>query len=253
MALFELIDQSGMTVGPGPWRVRPAGAASFAVPQGTEPLWRAELPAGAAGLAALAIAEGELDRHEAALAATPGRIDALAAAGSAASFGAERLPAPERQLLAVLDELRGGAAGPSAASFGVRERAMPEWSEAEGRLRAFIAQVQEAVSSFAVVETRVEGLLVARTSVSWTGDVRSLLGGATLSGSAGLHQRTLRLALRSRATLLKTFGTVMRGAAIVAAMTGSPAGAVLALPAAWRFLEQLLGDLKGVTVNGQQS
>jgi hypothetical protein len=52
------------------------------------------------------------------------------------------------------------------------------------------------------------------------------------------------LALGSRAALLKTFGTVMRGAAIIAALTSSPVGAALALPAAWRFVEQLRDELQ---------
>lgn len=247
MALFELVDQMGGAAPPGPWQVRPAppgpaGLAFGAAEEPGAPLWRADLPGdGGAALTALAAGEAELLRYEAALAAAPGRITALA--GGAASFGGPGLPAPEQGLLAALDALR---VGPGAASFSAGGGEAPAWAAAEERLRAFVAGAQAAMSNLAVVETRVAGALVARTSVSWTGDVRSLLPAASPGLHAGLHRRTLGLALRSRAALLRTFGTVMRGAAIVAAMAGSPAGAVLALPAAWRFVEELLAERAGV-------
>lgn len=249
MAHFELIDPRGAPAPPGPWQTR-AAAASFSSAGGAEaaaPVWRIDLPADPlAALADLAAAEAQLGRHEAALAATPERIAALAASGGAVSFSAQGLPAPERQLLAMLNAQQppmGGPAGASAFSIGQDEAS--SWAEAEQRFRAFAGQVQDAVTNFAVVETLIEGLLVARTSVGWTGDMRSLLATSPRARYSGLHRRSLGLALGSRTALLKTFGTVMRGAALVAVMAGSPAGAVMALPAAWRFVEQLLGDLRG--------
>ncbi|NTU81364.1 MAG: hypothetical protein HGA45_18630, partial [Chloroflexales bacterium] len=161
------------------------------------------------------------------------------------SFSTLGLPAPERQLLALVGELRGEPGGPLGASaFGAGEPERPSWADAEERFRAFVAQVQDAVANFAVVETLVEGSLVARTSVSWTGDMRSLLRPALPTRHEGLHRRSLGLALRSRAALLKTFGTVMRGAALVAVMASSPVGAVTALPAAWKFVDQLLDETR---------
>ncbi|HMQ33976.1 MAG TPA: hypothetical protein PKD53_24805 [Chloroflexaceae bacterium] len=245
-ASFELIDAAG-GLAPGPWRARPAGPASFGAggedaPAG--PVWLVDLPADrAAAAAALALAEADLRRHEAAVDGAPARIAALATGGGAASFGAGGLAAPERELLAMLDELRAGPAGEPGASFGAG--AGTGWAEAAGRLRAFIAQARETAGSYAVVETRVAGVLAARTSVGLAGDMRSLVGRAALGETAALHRSSLALALRSRAALLKTCGTALRGAAIVATMVGSPAGAVLALPAAWRFVERLLEDLRG--------
>lgn len=245
MALFELIDPAGAQAAPGPWQARPAPPAAEGLAFGATggpaaPVWRADLPDDdGAALAALAAGEAELLRYEAAVAAAPARLGALV--GGAASFGGPGLPAAERRLLADLDALR---AGPGAASFGTGGGA-PPWAEAEGRVRAFVAQAQGAIVNLAVVETRVAGALVARTSVSWTGDVRTLLPAAAPGRHAALHRSTLGLALRSRTGLLRTFGTVLRGAAIVATMAGSPAGALLALPAAWRFVEELLEEIKG--------
>lgn len=248
MAIFELIDRPGAPAPPGPWQTRPAAPASFSARAGGEPagpVWRIELPDDpAAAWAALRAAEAELGRHEAALDGAPARISALAAAGGAASFSTTGLPAPERQLLALLGGA-GGAGGETAGSFSTRGAAPPSWAEAEERFRAFVAQVQEAVSNYAVVETRVGGGLVARSTVSWTGDMRSLLGAAPTAGQREAHRRAVGLALRSRAALLKSFGTVMRGATLVAVMAGSPAGALMAMPAAWRFVDQLVSDLRG--------
>jgi hypothetical protein len=255
MASFELIDPSGAAPPPGPWATRQPAAQGHSFGLGSvdpaaeaaAPVWRVDLPVNPAlALADLAAAEAALARHEAVIATAPARIGALAAAGGAASFSTRGLPAPERQLLALVGELRGEAPAPPVASaFSTGEPERLTWAEAEARFRAFAAQVQDAVANFAVVETLVEGGLVARTSVSWTGDLRSLLHATLPARHEGLHRRSLRLALRSRAALLRTFGTVMRGAAIVAVMASSPAGAITALPAAWRFVDQLLEDTRG--------
>lgn len=253
MASFELIDASGAAPPPGPWATRqpPALGLSFGLRLAETPtaaqVWRVDLPADpAAAHAALAAAEADLGRHEAAIAKAPERIRDLAASEGVASFSLrEAQRAPERQLLALVSELRGVARpAPEANSFSITAPKELTWAEAETRFRAFMAQIHDAVTNFAVVETLVEGTLVARTSVSWTGDVRSLLHATLPARHADLHQRSLGLALRSRAALLKTFGTVVRGAALVAVMTSSPAGAITALPAAWKFVDQLLDDLR---------
>jgi hypothetical protein len=253
-ALFELIDKTGGPPPPGPWRLAPGGpeGLAFGAAEATspDPVWRADLP-GERGLAlaALAAAEAELRRQDAVIVAAPGRMVAVAAPTGVVSYSVAGQPAPELRapdlwLRATIDGLRGTTAPAEAASYGLRDDAAAAWQEAEGRFQAFVAQVRDAVSGFAVVETRVAGVLVARTRVSWTGDFHSLLGGAPFYRDAGLHRRTVGLALGSRAALLKTFGTVMRGAAIVAALTSSPVGAALALPAAWRFVEQLRDELQ---------
>jgi hypothetical protein len=78
--------------------------------------------------------------------------------------------------------------------------------------------------------------------VSWTGDVRSLIAAGLAPDQDALHRRSLALAMRSRAALLRTFAVVMRGATIVALMASSPLGAARALPAAWRFVDDLLRE-----------
>lgn len=242
MALFEVLDPHGAAVAPpGPWQARPAPAASFSVGTASATVWRANLPADPElARSELMLAEAGLRLQEDAVAAAPARIEALVR--GAASFGAAPLAAPERELLGVLGSASGNRGG--AASFGLRETTSELWETAETRFRAFAAQAQDAITKLAVVETRVEGRLIARTSVNWTGDLRSLLSTPLAAEQAALHQRTLTLATRSRMATLRTFGTVLRGAAIVATMASSPVGAITALPAAWSFVEQLLSDMR---------
>jgi hypothetical protein len=243
MARFELIDPAGGPAPPGPWEARPAPAASFGATaeEAQAPVWLVSLPADPAlAWAELADAEAGLRAQEAAVAAAPERLRALAAQGGAASFGAA--PAgPEARLLALVGELR----GEGGESFGAGAAGEIQLSEAQERFRAFVGQVQDAAGSFAVVETRLAERLVARSRVGWTGDMGSLLDARLTAHEGATHRRSVALALRSRAALLRTFAAVVRGATIVALMVSSPAGAVAALPAAWRFVDDLLREQRG--------
>jgi hypothetical protein len=246
-SLFQLIDPaSDRPNGVGPWgAVAAAEALSFAADSVVAvPIWRATLPDDALFAAAeLAAAERILDADRAALAMTPSRLATLCqtqSVGPSFAAGAGE-PPPEQSLLAFLyaAELRA-----STVSFGsAGDDALP--AEARGALvqiQALVAQAIATVSNFAVVETVLSGRTLGRTTVSWTGQVGTVLALGVLPDQAVLHQRTLRLALQSRLTLLQTFATVTRGAGIVLTMASSPAGALMALPAAWRFLKDLFHE-----------
>lgn len=242
MATFTLLDPTpGAQAPPGPWGARPAPAPSFSTEAGPEanaPIWSAQLSGDlAAARAELDAADLTLRRQEQALDLATERMGRAARGG--ASFAAG-LPAPERELLLVLEDMR----QPRGASFSTSAAAL-HLEQAQAQFRAFAAQVRATLGNYAVVETRVAAALVARSSVSWTGSMRSLLLAGISADQHELHRRTLALALRSRAALLRTFATVTRGAAIVATAISSPAGPLLALPAAWRFVSQLLEDLRG--------
>jgi hypothetical protein len=245
MASFEVIEPvAGAPAPPGPWITRPAPPVSFsagASPEAGSPVWRVSLPSDPqAARAALSDAGRSLRAQETALDLAQARIRRVASGG--ASFAAGRTPAPELELMGLVGELRAAESG--AGSFGIRETVSAGWEEAEEKFRAFAAQVHETLTNYAVVETQVDQVLIGRTSVSWTGDVRSLLVADLSPEQADLHRRTLALALASRAAMLRTFTTVLRGAAIVATMISSPVGAVTALPAAWKFVDQLLTDIR---------
>lgn len=243
MAIFELIEPvAGAPAPPGPWTTRPAPPVSFsagAAPDAGSPVWRVRLPADLQeARAALDDAGRGLRAQQAALETATARIRQVASGG--ASFSTRGAPAPKRELIGLVGELRAGQSG--ASSFGLREAVSNGWGEAAEKFRAFSAQVHETLTSYAVVETELNQVLIGRTSVGWTGDVRSLLVARLSVEEADLHRRTLALALELRAALLRAFTTVLRGAAIVATMISSPVGAITALPAAWKFVDQLLTD-----------
>ncbi|MBP7692117.1 MAG: hypothetical protein KA764_09385 [Anaerolineales bacterium] len=233
----------------GLWAL-PADEVSFAV--GAEPaasLWQIDL-AGApeqaaqqleAGLRQVAAAEGALDTARQ-------RLDQLAAANDGVSFavGAETRP-PEQAALAALEHLRVRAAG--EISFA----APGEAAAAEREFAGVLRRLTDAVRYFAVVETRLGGQLAARTSIAWSADADTLWPASTLAagplaagplaaGTLALHARSLRLALASRAALLRILLVTAQGAVRLAGTLALPGGALLALPVAWKFINQVLAE-----------
>ncbi len=244
MAIFEVIDPVlGATTPPGPWVTRPAPPVSFSVaaaPEETGPVWRVNLPADLhAAQTVLNDADRSLHAQEVALQSATARIQRLASGG--ASFST-RMAAPEAELMGLMQEARAAESG--AASFGLRESAMAGWQEAEQRFQAFSNQIQTTLTTYALVETTIEQVLVGRSRVDLTGGFQSFFRHDIQPDQMVLHRQTLHLALASRAALLRTFITVLRGATIVATMFSSPVGAITALPAAWKFVDQLLDDMR---------
>jgi hypothetical protein len=242
--VFELIDPvPGAPPPPGPWAVRPA-AVSFSSTVTPEQIWRADLSADPlAARVALGVAREQLRAQEAALATAEERLQRASYAGLSFSIGAVS-GAPEQALHGLVRELRAEPAPASGVSFSTGETTPTGWIAAEAQFRAFVAQARETISTYARVETRQERMLIGRTRVNWGGDMRSHVISSVSRVQAELHRRTLMLALRSRAAILRVFAIVLRGARIVAQMISSPVGAVTALPAAWSFVQEVLREVR---------
>ena len=61
-----------------------------------------------------------------------------------------------------------------------------------------------------------------------------------------LHQRTLALALQSRDTLLQALAKATQFAVKLAQLSlllGTPGGVILALPVAWKFINEVLAEV----------
>lgn len=148
---------------------------------------------------------------------------------------------PESQLLALL-----GAAEPGSdwgsASFEAGAAQSSQWEKATAEFHEFMQRLNQVVGHFAWVETQVNGQLVVRSSVGWTGNLDTAWSTSPTSELAHLHQRTLRLALSSRTALLRAYGVISAGAVKLTALVASPAGAILALPAAWKFIRQVQAE-----------
>ncbi len=253
-SVFELVDVVPDEVAPavlGVWApVSGADVTSFGLAAGERPVpvWRAELPADPKSAAEeLAHGRQASAAAQAAIAGAEARFFAVLARsqnGPEASFAAATSPAAEVELLSLLEELRNGQA---ETSFGLGDVLSERWDEATQQFQAFLYQVMQHVAYSASVETRIAGNLLGWTTVSLTGDMDTAWAARLGPEQATLHQETVALVLLSRANLMRTFTSVARAAAELAKLAtllGTPGGAILALPAAWRFFNLLLDELR---------
>jgi len=236
----------------GLWEASPSASApgvafTAAATRSTDvPIWRVNLSADPR-LAAAQLASGEarLSGSRNALDSAAGRLQAFTEAqgpGLAFAVGLARtpLPGPEAALLVWLQGLE---AGEPAVSFGLGDEAATEWKRATRQFQATVERLLQLVVPTAWVETQVQECLVARTAVGWTGGLHTVWHEQVSAAHVALHQRALALALASRDTLLRTFALAVRGALTLSILLATPGGAVLALPAAWRFINQVLAEL----------
>ncbi len=258
LPVFALVD--GVPTGGtpdvlGPWAVvpelaagSPAGALAFDLgagaggAAGTVSVWRADLPADRR-LAVARVAGGE-ERQAAAedaLTEAAARLDALIASRAAASFDVSGEPAPaEAALLGALAELEGER---TAISYGLGDALAGGWARAEAQFEAGAARLRQLVAGDAWVETRVEGLLLGRTAVGWTGDAETVWAIRGDPALGELHGRTVGLVLASRAATLRALALAARGAVTLSVLL-APGGALLALPAAWRFVTDVVHQVE---------
>lgn len=230
-------------------RPTPAEGVAFDVAAAGPPVWRANLPADPD------LAAAHLDRAEASLDIS---LTALIVAGERISVLVEerrRLPAglafdisetevklaqPEMELLALLEEVE---RGPRPVHFEAGEE-VGGLTQVTAQFREFVDQLREVVTHYALVETRSQGQLLGQTAVDWTGDMDTVWQEGLDTAQMALHQRTLRLALASREMLIRMFTLVSSGAARLSVLLATPGGAILALPAAWKFINQVRDEIE---------
>jgi len=239
------------------WQVAPAAKAgtelSFealsAAPMAQVSQWILDLPAGSGEAEAfLAQAEAQLQAAQALLEAAPQRLELFVSrleSGGEAHYALEAFPAglteqpAEAALLPWVDAFQ-----PGQISFGAEGLAKGQVGEAVAQFQQVVNDLLGQVLHLAQVETRLEGQLLARSLVSWKGDVDTTWGEGTQAEERKLHQRSLALALTSPLAMLSMFTTVTQGAAKIAVLVAAPGGALLALPAAWKYLNTLLSQIR---------
>jgi hypothetical protein len=208
--------------------------------------WSLDLPGDPdAATEALAQAEAQLRAAQAALETAPQRLEefvsrtqagggAQFAVGVAAGEGGGAPPA-EAVLLPYLDSLQ-----PGRASFGLRD----EVGELVERFQENTRGLLDGMQHLASVETRMEGDLLARTLVDWTGDQVTAWEATLTPEQRSLHERSLAMALASRFAMIKMVSIAAQGAAKIATLIAAPGGALLALPAAWKYLNMLMSQMQ---------
>ena len=267
-ALFETIgeeDPLGLwepTVSPAvpaPWAVSFGIGGDEASPAPVEPVFRVKLPADDASASqALAAREQYILSLNAALANVPTRLDGLVArtqerqqkaALGGVSFDTlsleESEAGPEADLLALLDDatVEEKTAG-GEVSFGLQETASAALEQAKAGFNALIEQINRDVLHFAWVETEIAGVLLARTTVGWTGDAQTAFAQVVNDPQVTLHARSLRLVTQTRGMHLRLLITIASGAAKVSALLATPAGTLLALPAVYQYVMQIVTQVK---------
>ncbi len=254
--LFELSLPNDEPIGlVGPWQAGASAPVSFAAGESSAqvdaPVWKVSLPSDAdEAEQALSEAEAQIAAAKAALNEIPARFDAITSSQprgevvsfDAASFAVEA-DSPEATLLDLLGHARSLEQG-RTVSFGVSDFASEAWEQARVQFEAFVAQLQREVFNFAWVETNIDGRLLARTTVGWSGDSNTVWLEQASAEQLSAHQRALQVAVKSRALRLRMFVTVTGGAAKLSLLLTTPAGAVLALPAAWKYVTEILQQIK---------
>lgn len=104
------------------------------------------------------------------------------------------------------------------------------------------ARLFQDLNSYASVQTRIGNQLIGTTVVTWLGDMQIIWRAGVSLEQMRLHQQALDIALASRAKMLRMLALTMRGAALLAASIASPIGPIMTLPAAWRFINDVLAE-----------
>jgi hypothetical protein len=239
----------------GPWQPGPAAPLSFGV--GSElppdiPVWRINLPEDEAEAeAALSGAEAQLAATEAELEQVPGRLDQLSHAFISQSGGISfdvssssvEPGSAEAAALSLLAEARAIEQG-KPVSYGLGELGSQAWEQARAQFETFAGQLQREVLNLAWVETAIGSQLVARTIVGWSGDNNTAWSEDTSPQQQEQHRRDLDLAIMTRLQRVRLFVKVTGGAARLSVLFASGAGTLLALPVAWKYVQEVLQEVK---------
>ncbi len=226
----------------GLWAIAPLAAHSFAAGDGVpqEPTWRVVLPPDPdAAMTALAAQAERLACECRALARAQTTLAELGAAGQPSFAVGAPLAAPQAALWEQVEELR------APQAYGLLDwRKDEERQTLSRRWSDFLEQLRRLVTNYARIETASSAQEIGLTRVSWTGDFTTTwLAGATIS-TRRQHVSAVQLALESRLTLLRLVAVVAGGAAGLAAKAAVPGGELLLLPAIWRFVKEVLQELR---------
>jgi hypothetical protein len=225
---------------------------SSPVPADETPVFRVNLPADDdSATETFAASEALLGRLHDSLNGVPARLDGLVArqrGQGSVSFNAP-VPAaesgPEADLLVLLGQAdREAGISFSAGEDAVSSESQAIWEQARTGFARLLEQATHEALHFAWVETNVAGSALARTTVGWTGDAQTVFVDGVGSSQVSLHERSLRIATQTRAIHMRMFITIAAGAVKASALIASPAGAMLALPAVYQYVMQVVAQAR---------
>ncbi|MGQ0600515.1 MAG: hypothetical protein ACT4QE_02320 [Anaerolineales bacterium] len=251
MTRFQLLDTTTVQVTPrlfGMWEEASGGPISFAAPGASDeiPVWSVNVSADPR-LATSQLDAGleQVTSASEALSEAQTRIEALVKNSPGVgevSFAAPGVPLPpaERELMTALEHLKASERG--AVSFGLLPDGI-DLAEAENKFKTVLARLTQSLAYYAFVETLIEGRLLCRTTLNWSSDTRTVWQSGLAVEQWALHRRTLELSVQSRATLMRTVALTVQSAIKISTLLAMPGGALLALPATWKFINEVLQEV----------
>ncbi len=230
------------------------GALAFgpggAPERGDGPVWLVELPADPAlARAAIDAAEARLRAAEQALPIAAHRLADFARRGRGSlSFAVTSASQPdlmsaETELAQLLAEVEGRR---PAVAFGPLDGLKAGWREVADWFSSVVGSVLAPIGRLGPVRTRLGDIVLAHTIVGLTGDVATAWRSGLTAAEVDLHQRDVGLVLATRAALMRVVGLALRGAAIAAVAFATPGGPFFALPAIWRFVTRVQGEVSTI-------
>jgi hypothetical protein len=157
------------------------------------------------------------------------------------SFRSEQVTASEAEFFYLLESISSANGG---LSFDLSGKSRLDWQKAAEEFEDALTRTKTMLTKFALVETSIQGELIGRTVVSWSGKTESSWLSARGPEQVHLHQRSLRAALASRFLLLNMLVITAQSAARLSALLAIPGGVVMALPAVWKYITRLIDELE---------
>jgi hypothetical protein len=230
----------------GIWTVPPDDAVSFssgATAPPEEPTWRIELPESPAEAQAILADQIQASKWAHRDLANINRDLTHIGRTEAVSFStSDPLLAQKTELLETLDAFQ------SPVSYGLfsrkDEKKESEDRESHQQWLAFVERVQRTVANYARIETSLAGQDIGQTAVGWTGDFNTTWEPNVTIGMMRTHRQSVHLALGARIALIRIVSVVATGAAGLAIKASIPGGQVLLLPAIWKFVRDVLAELR---------
>ena len=211
------------------------------------PEWQVSLPEDPAlAVASLLDAEATLDASRRALPDAVDRLDAFVRAPADVlafdlAAGRPQGRRPEAELALLLRQ-------PQPADelvFATGQPLTEAWGRVGRQFQVFMDRLTTAVAPGVSVKTYLGDQCRGWTVIRWSGALDNLRPHGSGADEMALHERALELVLASRATLMRTFSLAVRGAAVLATAGTTPIGPLLALPAAWKLIDDVQAEFRG--------
>ena len=115
-----------------------------------------------------------------------------------------------------------------------------------GRLEQALDRVADLARGRARIETHLEGALVAHSIMTLSGDTELWATPRLSLAGARLHARSVAVAVRTRHAWARILTLLVSGCGRILTL-GLPAAGISALPLVWRFVRDLLREMRQLT------